>query len=64
MDMTDAVLSLAEQVADVHDHDWRRMNSDVEVGLLEYRCDLCAVTWSGPRPARPRDPRETGLRRG
>lgn len=62
--MTEAVLGLVAQDVDIHDHDWRRVNSDAELGLLEYRCDLCSVTWSGPRPARPRDPRETGLRRG
>jgi hypothetical protein len=58
------MLGLVEAVVDTHDHDWRRMNGDTNVGLLEYRCELCSLTWSGPRPARPRDPRETGLRRG
>jgi hypothetical protein len=62
--MTQAMTGLAAAVVDTHDHDWRRVNADVEVGLLEYRCDLCTLTWSGPRPVRPRDPRETGLRRG
>ena len=58
------MLGLVETVMDTHDHDWRRMSGDMTVGLLEYRCELCSLTWSGPRPARPRDPRETGLRRG
>ncbi|HYO41342.1 MAG TPA: hypothetical protein VER39_16980 [Nocardioidaceae bacterium] len=62
--MTEAATLLAEPAVDLHDHDWRRVGSEVEAGILHYRCDLCAVTWSGPRPARPRDPRETGLRRG
>jgi hypothetical protein len=47
-----------------HDHAWRRLNPEVEVGIFEYGCDLCEVVWSGLLVARSRDPRRAGLRRG
>jgi hypothetical protein len=62
--MTEAMTVPTEHAVELHDHAWRRVGSEADAGILHYRCDLCSITWSGPRPARPRDPRETGLRRG
>jgi hypothetical protein len=53
-----------ELISGPHDHAWRRLNPQVEVGMFEYECDLCAITWSGLLVARSRDPRRAGLRRG
>jgi len=62
--MNETATPQREQASEFHDHAWRRLNPEVEVGILEYGCDLCEVTWSGLLMARPRDPRRAGLRRG
>jgi hypothetical protein len=62
--MSETVETHREQASEFHDHAWRRVNPQVEVGIFEYACDLCGVTWSGLLVARPRDPRRAGLRRG
>jgi hypothetical protein len=62
--MNETVEPQYQQTSGFHDHAWRRLNPEVEVGVSEYRCNLCGVTWSGLLVARSRDPRRAGLRRG
>ena len=33
-----------------HDHEWRRVECE-GADVVEYGCDLCTATWSGPRIA-------------
>ena len=62
--MTETAEPQRHATSGFHDHAWRRLNPEVEVGIFQYGCDLCGVTWSGLLAATSRDPRRAGLRRG
>ena len=46
--MSQPALSASQEQPDLqpdHDHAWRRVDRGGRSGVLEYRCDLCKLTW-------------------
>ena len=46
--MTDMVEGSCVGAGAPHDHAWRRGQRDAKINMIEYTCDLCTTTYSGP----------------